>query len=109
MNEKKSLIIANEYKDLYTKLAKSYDRLGSILSLFGFSSNKYRREIINQLHLKSGSSILEIACGTGANFKFMQDVIGEKGRIVGLDITPAMLDKAKEKIKKFKWTNVKLI
>jgi ubiquinone/menaquinone biosynthesis C-methylase UbiE len=48
--------------------------------------------------LKAGDTVVDIACGTGANFSFLQEKIGSNGRIVGVDFTDAMLTKAKERV-----------
>ena len=101
--------LAKEYRNLYTGLAKDYDKMTNMLRFLGARVNTYRREAVKALQLKPGSSILDLACGTGPSFPFLEEVIGEQGRIVALDITPAMLAKAREKIEKYGWKNIELI
>jgi ubiquinone/menaquinone biosynthesis C-methylase UbiE len=56
--------------------------------------------------LKAGDTVVDIACGTGANFSFLQEKIGSNGRIVGVDFTDAMLTKAQERVTENHWRNV---
>jgi ubiquinone/menaquinone biosynthesis C-methylase UbiE len=42
--------------------------------------------------------VVDIACGTGLNFPLIEEVIGPDGRIVGVDLTDAMLAQAQDRI-----------
>jgi demethylmenaquinone methyltransferase/2-methoxy-6-polyprenyl-1,4-benzoquinol methylase len=53
--------------------------------------------------------VVEIACGTGLNFPLIEEVIGPDGRIVGVDLTDAMLARAQERIEANRWSNVSLV
>lgn len=93
----------------YTRAAPKYDKrlkfwFGTILGI-----EKYRREAVDGLCLKEGDTVLEIGCGTGANFPYLLDKIGTKGQIIGIDYTAAMLQQARKKIKQKGWKNIKLI
>ena len=50
-----------------------------------------------------------MACGTGLNFSLLEDAIGPEGRIVGVDLTDAMLDQAQSRIERNGWSNVSLV
>jgi ubiquinone/menaquinone biosynthesis C-methylase UbiE len=39
--------------------------------------------------------VLEVACGTGRNFAFIEQAIGPTGTLVGFDRSPQMLDAAR--------------
>jgi demethylmenaquinone methyltransferase/2-methoxy-6-polyprenyl-1,4-benzoquinol methylase len=52
---------------------------------------------------------LELGCGTGSNFALLEDVIGPKGKIIGVDITDKMLDQARKRIEINGWKNVELV
>lgn len=54
--------------------------------------------------LSSGMKAVDIGCGTGISTEVLLTMVGETGQVIGLDISRAMLDKAKEKFEKF--TNV---
>lgn len=98
-----------EYRELYTGLATKYDRAVNSFVLLGARVQSYRRKAVRAMQLKPGSHVLDVACGTGLSFPYLEEEIGDAGRIVGVDITPAMLDKAREKIQKHGWKNVELL
>jgi demethylmenaquinone methyltransferase/2-methoxy-6-polyprenyl-1,4-benzoquinol methylase len=52
--------------------------------------------------------VVDIACGTGLNFPLLEKVVGPSGRIVGVDLTDAMLARAQDRIETNGWSNVSL-
>ncbi|MEE8391776.1 MAG: class I SAM-dependent methyltransferase [Anaerolineae bacterium] len=96
-------------KDLYSKRAGQYDLTANLYYLIGIRINAYRRDAVRALNLRRGSTVLELGCGTGLNFPFLEEVIGEEGQIIGLDLTPAMLHIARKRIHRHGWNNVELI
>jgi demethylmenaquinone methyltransferase/2-methoxy-6-polyprenyl-1,4-benzoquinol methylase len=52
---------------------------------------------------------VDIACGTGLNFSLIEQVIGPDGRIVGVDLTDAMLAQAQHRIETNGWSNISLV
>jgi demethylmenaquinone methyltransferase/2-methoxy-6-polyprenyl-1,4-benzoquinol methylase len=56
-----------------------------------------------------GDRVIEIACGTGLNFPLVEALIGPGGRIVGIDLTDAMLAQAQARIERNGWSNIKLV
>jgi demethylmenaquinone methyltransferase/2-methoxy-6-polyprenyl-1,4-benzoquinol methylase len=53
--------------------------------------------------------VIDIACGTGLNFPLIEEVIGPGGRIVGVDMTDAMLAHAQDRIETNGWSNISLV
>jgi demethylmenaquinone methyltransferase/2-methoxy-6-polyprenyl-1,4-benzoquinol methylase len=53
--------------------------------------------------------VVDIACGTGLNFSLIEHVIGPDGRIVGVDLTDAMLAQARHRIETSGWRNISLV
>jgi demethylmenaquinone methyltransferase/2-methoxy-6-polyprenyl-1,4-benzoquinol methylase len=53
--------------------------------------------------------VIDIACGTGLNFPLIEGVIGPRGRIVGVDLTDAMLAQAQNRIETNGWSNISLV
>jgi ubiquinone/menaquinone biosynthesis C-methylase UbiE len=70
---------------------------------------RMRRLAVGRLQLRPGDSVLEISCGTGANFPYIQEHIGPGGRLVGIDYTQAMLDQAGQLVEERGWRNVELL
>jgi demethylmenaquinone methyltransferase/2-methoxy-6-polyprenyl-1,4-benzoquinol methylase len=64
---------------------------------------------VRALRLRPGDTVVEVACGTGLNFPLIQQEIGPQGRIVGVDLTDAMLDRAQQRIDINGWSNVSLV
>jgi ubiquinone/menaquinone biosynthesis C-methylase UbiE len=98
-----------EIRGIYGKRAGNYDFTVQLYHLLGFRMDFYRQRAIESLHLKAGDTVVDIACGTGANFSLLQEKIGPNGRIVGVDFTDAMLTKAQERITENQWRNVELV
>jgi ubiquinone/menaquinone biosynthesis C-methylase UbiE len=60
------------------------------------------------LDLQPGDRVLDLACGTGLNLSHLRKLVGERGRVVGADLTPAMLDIARKQIIRNGWKNVEV-
>lgn len=67
-----------------------------------------RVRAIELLDLRPGARVLDLACGTGANFALIEQRIGHTGELVGVDVTPQMLDKARARAARGGWSNVRL-
>ncbi len=102
MEEKKDLI------KRYRLIAPSYDILIHLYYLIGFRGRAYRREAVRNLALREGSQVVEVGCGTGNNFSLLQREVGPKGRIIGVDISSSMLDRARRRVERSGWNNVTL-
>jgi ubiquinone/menaquinone biosynthesis C-methylase UbiE len=69
---------------------------------------KYKNLAITDSSLKKGDRVLVFCCGTGLDFPSIINKIGESGKIVGVDFSLQMLDKARNRIKKNNWKNVEV-
>lgn len=97
-------------KEIYDRMAPNYDLFHKIMfAIFFVRDSAYRRRCIEIMNLKRGSVVLDIACGTGANFKYIEDKIGKNGRISGIDYSRNMLAMAEKMIKRNNWRNIKLM
>ena len=88
----------------YNRFSKFYDKL----SPKGYYL-KARKKAVDELELKKGDTVLNVACGTGQSFEFFQEYLKDTGLIIGLDFSDGMLSKAKEKVKRNNWKNIQLI
>lgn len=68
-----------------------------------------RGQIVRDLDLKAGEVIVEVGCGTGRNLPLIRSAIGDAGEVIGIDCADRMLDKARERIRKFGWKNVRIV
>ncbi len=71
--------------------------------------DRYRQRAVERLLLQSGNTVIDVACGTGANFSALSRYIGPRGRIVGIDVSPDMLDGARRRVEELQLANVELI
>jgi ubiquinone/menaquinone biosynthesis C-methylase UbiE len=69
----------------------------------------HRRRAVQALGLRPGDTVVEIACGTGLNFPLIEREIGPDGRILGVDLSDAMLVQAEHRIESGGWSNVSLV
>jgi demethylmenaquinone methyltransferase/2-methoxy-6-polyprenyl-1,4-benzoquinol methylase len=68
-----------------------------------------RDEMIGQLGLDEGDRVLEIGCGPGVNFDAIREAIGESGHLVAIDYSPAMVEKATERVEEHGWKNIEVV
>lgn len=68
-----------------------------------------RRDAIAWLDLQPGDGVIDVGCGTGLSFEGLQERVGPSGRVTGLDPSPEMLARARERIARHGWTNVDLV
>jgi ubiquinone/menaquinone biosynthesis C-methylase UbiE len=94
---------------LYRGKAKHYDLTSRLSPAPGYPVTAQRRRAVRALGLRAGDSVVEIACGTGLNFPLIEEVVGPGGRIVGVDLTDAMLARAQDRVAANGWTNVSLV
>ena len=99
----------DETRDLYRRRAKRYDLSVQIYRLLGFDVERYRQDTITALALCPSDVVVELGCGTGLNFAYVQQGIGPQGKIIGVDLTDAMLDVARDRVTRERWTNVELV
>lgn len=96
-------------RDLYQRRAKFYDFAVQCYYLFGFGIGHWRRLAIRTMELRRGDTVVEIGCGTGLNFALLEDKLGGEGRIIGVDISEAMLEQARARVRSEGWRNVELV
>ena len=83
---------------VYSKTALVYDLWGKL------TETKARKRALTLAQIKDGESILEVALGTGLTFLEILKR-NPSGLNHGIDLTPAMLEKARAKAEKSGYTN----
>jgi SAM-dependent methyltransferase len=56
--------------------------------------------------LHSGDAVLDIGCGAGVDSLVAGHLVGAGGRVVGLDVTPAMVERARARLSRLGLANV---
>lgn len=82
-------------------------KIGCALT-FMFREDYLRRKAVESLELKEGDTVLDLACGTGLNFSYLQEAVGSKGKLIGFDNSKEMLHSAEIRIEQNRWQNVEL-
>ena len=95
--------------EVYRKKAKRYDITSRLYPAPGYPQRGQRRQAVQELRLGRGDTVVDMACGTGLNFSLLEEAVGPEGRIVGVDLTDAMLDQARGRIETNGWSNVSLV
>jgi ubiquinone/menaquinone biosynthesis C-methylase UbiE len=95
--------------ETYRKKAKHYDITSRLYPMPGYPHRAQRLRAVRALGLRAGDSVIDIACGTGLNFPLIEEAIGPDGRILGVDLTDAMLAQAQDRIAANGWSNISLV
>ena len=56
--------------------------------------------------LKKGETVLDLGSGAGFDCFLVADRVGKKGKVIGVDMTPEMLEKARDNARKGNYKNV---
>jgi ubiquinone/menaquinone biosynthesis C-methylase UbiE len=95
--------------ETYRKKAKHYDVTSRFYPVPGYPQRGQRLRAVEALALRPGGSVVDVACGTGLNFSLLEEAVGPEGRIVGIDLTDAMLAQAQQRTEDNSWSNVSLV
>ena len=79
---------------LFDGAAKHYNRIGHMLDLG--SGPWYRRCALRRAGLRPGMWLLDVATGTGLVARGAVDILGEPGRVIGVDPSHGMLREARK-------------
>lgn len=87
---------------IYNQRSHKYDSEGNLHQQWAY-------RLVEYAHLRKGERILDIATGTGLVAIAAAERVGESGRVVGVDISPGMLQVVKQKIETRGLNNIQLI
>ncbi len=68
-----------------------------------------RRRAVSWLAPNAGQTVLDVGCGTGLSFELLEAAVGSRGRIIGIEQSPEMLARARERVARHGWRNVTLL
>ncbi len=83
-------------RSMFSGIAHRYDLLNLLLSLG--QDRRWRRRAAQLTRLRPGQSGLDICTGTGALAARLRARVGPQGRVVGLDLTEAMVAGARRRV-----------
>jgi arsenite methyltransferase len=59
-------------------------------------------------HIEPSSVVLDLGCGAGTDLLIAGQMVGPEGRVIGVDMTPAMLERAGSSAREMGLANVEL-
>lgn len=62
------------------------------------SAREYKRLTFLLLEAKEGDRILDVGCGTGEDARAVAQVVGARGRVVGIDLSQTMVAEARDRL-----------
>jgi demethylmenaquinone methyltransferase / 2-methoxy-6-polyprenyl-1,4-benzoquinol methylase len=80
---------ARDVAAIFDEIAPVYDRLESILSL-GLDG-RWRAAVVASSGVRPGDSAIDVGAGTGKLAAVLADRVGPFGRVVAVDLSPAMI------------------
>ncbi|MFC6836590.1 class I SAM-dependent methyltransferase [Halomarina ordinaria] len=86
----------------YGRYADLYDAIATAPGVA-----RWRERAADALSLAPGDTVVEMGCGTGANLPHLRERVGSEGRVVGVDLTRPLLDRARERTAR--WENVAVV
>jgi len=97
--------VARRIRRGYAAWARVYDWFARATASVG----GVRAGCVRSLDLDPGDTVVEFGCGPGVNVPVLREAVGPTGRVVGVDITGAMLDRARRLAKRREWGNVEFV
>ncbi len=80
-------------KKIFDETADDYDRVEGILALG--SGRWYRRQALMRAGLREGMKMLDVAMGTGLVAREAMRLVGQTGKVIGVDPSAGMLKQAR--------------
>lgn len=56
-----------------------------------------RSRAVDALRLRRGATVIDLCTGTGSSLPYLAAAVRVEGRVVGIDISPGMLDRARRR------------
>ena len=78
---------------MFDSIAPVYDRMNTLMT--AGMDGRWRRAAVRAARLSPGGTALDVACGTGKLTAALAGAVGSEGRVVGVDLSAAMLDEAR--------------
>jgi ubiquinone/menaquinone biosynthesis C-methylase UbiE len=92
-------------QSLYGRWATLYDAIARYTP----GVSRLRERAASALRLSPGDTVVEMGCGTGANFPHLREQVGPTGTVVGVDFTGPILTRARTLVERRGWENVHVV
>lgn len=77
------------------------------LARFTPGVRRWRGTAVDALALDPGDTVVDVGCGTGASLPFLREAVGASGRVIGVDVTRPLLERAQARATA--WPNVSVV
>ena len=77
-------------QSFYGRWARVYDWVATAPGV-----ESWRSRAVASLALDPGDTVVEMGCGSGANLPYLRERVGAAGRVVGVDVTGPLLERAR--------------
>ncbi len=82
-------VAAERVAEMFDDIAPVYDRMNTLMTLG--SDRRWRQRAVDATGLRPGESVIDVASGTGKLSVALAERVGPFGRVVGIDLSPAMV------------------
>jgi ubiquinone/menaquinone biosynthesis C-methylase UbiE len=100
--------VASQANEGY-KTPEGRESVAKMLSAADRDEKQKPRELVEAMPLRPGMVVADIGTGTGYMLPYLSQAVGPQGRVLGEDIFPDFLDKAKATASQHKLGNVEFI
>jgi demethylmenaquinone methyltransferase/2-methoxy-6-polyprenyl-1,4-benzoquinol methylase len=83
-------------------------RVGKFV-VFAGREDAYRQQALAGLDARPGDTVLDVGCGPGVNFAALRERVGPAGRVVGVDYSRGMVERARRRVDREGWSNVHVV
>lgn len=90
--------------DFYSRWAPLSDRLATRFPGIAAARTRAAEALV-----EPGDTVVEVGCGTGANLPHLRERVGPGGNVVGVDVAPGALARARGRIERAGWRNVAVV
>jgi demethylmenaquinone methyltransferase/2-methoxy-6-polyprenyl-1,4-benzoquinol methylase len=84
-----NLVPEAQVAEMFDEIAPVYDRMNTLMTLG--ADRRWRRMAVEATGLRPGDSVIDVACGTGKLSAVLAERVGPFGRVLGVDLSPAMI------------------
>jgi len=88
-----NVVTGTEVGAMFDRIAPVYDGMNAVIS--GFQEPRWRRRVVAATGLRSGMAAIDVATGTGKLAGSLADRVGPFGRVLGVDVSAGMLERAR--------------
>ena len=90
-------LASEQNRERLSQIAATYTAAADTLDALPFWHH-FGRRTVERLALGRGARVLDFCCGTGASAIPAADAVGPSGRVLGVDVTEALVHQARDKV-----------